>query len=391
MLRPVRALGTHVLRTSDLDFDLPPELIAITPAEPRDSARLLVVSRSDPTLLEHRTVRDLPGYLRAPDLLVVNNTRVVPARFLGRREGTGGKLPGLYLGPAPTPPGDGARRWQVLIKGGHLRPGVRVLLGDDVQLELLERSTDEPGAWIARLHAPDHEFGQVDTDQAILTRVGLTPLPPYILAARKARGVDVPDTFDRDRYQTTFAESDAASHGGSGSVAAPTAGLHLTPALLNQLNVQGVAKAEVTLHVGTGTFKPVETEFVEQHPIHAEHCAMPPATAQAIVRTRTARGRVFAVGTTAARVIETYANLAAADQPLPDSLDTRIFITPGYRWQWVDGLLTNFHLPQSTLLAMVGSLFEASGGLERVKEVYKLAISEKYRFFSYGDAMLVLP
>ncbi|HYE63450.1 MAG TPA: tRNA preQ1(34) S-adenosylmethionine ribosyltransferase-isomerase QueA [Phycisphaerales bacterium] len=376
-----------MLRTSELDFALPPELIATTPAEPRDAARLLVVSRSDATLLEHRTVRDLPRYLRRSDLMVVNNTRVLPARFVGRRVGTGGKLPGLYLGPAQSPGTAESRRWQVLIKGGHLRAGVRVLLGENAELELLDRSTDEPGAWIAALHGPTPD----ESDQAVLMRVGMTPLPPYILAARKARGVDVPDAFDRERYQTTFAEREAASHGGSGSVAAPTAGLHLTPELLHQLEQQGVERAEVTLHVGTGTFKPVETEFVEQHPIHAEHCAMPVGTTDAIQKTRAGSGRVFAVGTTAARVIETYGNLAVAGQPLPESLDTRIFITPGYRWQWVDGMLTNFHLPQSTLLAMVGSLFDATGGLAHVKEVYATAIRERYRFFSYGDAMLILP
>jgi S-adenosylmethionine:tRNA ribosyltransferase-isomerase len=201
----------------------------------------------------------------------------------------------------------------------------------------------------------------------------------------------VPDTFDRERYQTVFASQNAAVGGGSGSVAAPTAGLHLTPLLLEQLGQQGVGRAEVTLHVGTGTFKPVETEFVEQHPIHSERCSMSESTVQAILKTRQEGGRVVCVGTTAARAIETYAQIAERGEPLPESIDTRILISPGYRWRWVDAMLTNFHLPQSTLLAMVGSLFESSGGLDRLKDVYAQAIRERYRFFSYGDAMLVLP
>jgi S-adenosylmethionine:tRNA ribosyltransferase-isomerase len=380
-----RRTGGHVLRTTDLEFDLPADLIATTPAEPRDAARLLVVSRSDPALLLHRTIRDLPEFLRAGDLMVVNNSRVIPARFEGRRAETGGRVPGLYLGPAPG--AGNHRRWLVYLKGGHLRPSVRVVLGDDVEVELVERSIDEPGAWVVSVHTP----GTLDSDQAILARVGRTPLPPYILAARKAQGLTIGDDFDRDRYQTTYAAANPTLGGGPGSVAAPTAGLHFTPALLDALAAGGVERTEVNLHVGSGTFKPIESEFVEQHPIHSEHCSMPPAAVSAIERTRAQTGRVFAVGTTAARVLETYAGLHAAGQPLPDSLDTRIFILPGYQWRWVDGMITNFHLPRSTLLAMIASLFDATGGLDRLKAIYRVAIGERYRFFSYGDAMLVLP
>lgn len=374
-----------MLRTDDLEFDLPGDLIATTPAEPRDAARLLVVSRSDPSLLLHRTARDLPEFLRAGDLMVVNNSRVIPARFEGRRAETGGRVPGLYLGPAPAAGPE--RRWLVYLKGGHLRPSVRVSLGDNVELELLERSTDEPGAWVVSVHAPS----TLESDQAILARVGRTPLPPYILAARKAQGVAIEDAFDRARYQTTYALEDPTSGGGPGSVAAPTAGLHFTPGLLAALASKGVERAEVTLHVGSGTFKPIETELVDQHPIHAEHCSMPPATRSAIERARARGGRVFAVGTTAARTIETYAGLHAAGGPLPESLDTSIFILPGYQWRWVDGIFTNFHLPRSTLLAMIASLFDATGGLDRLRDIYRVAIGERYRFFSYGDAMLILP
>jgi S-adenosylmethionine:tRNA ribosyltransferase-isomerase len=373
-----------VLPTAELDFDLPSDLIAATPAEPRDAARLLVVSRTDPSLLEHCIVRDLPRFLRRGDLLVLNTSRVIPARFEGRRKETHGRLPGLYLGPAPA--ASDSRRWLIYLKGGHLRPGVRVVVGD-IELELLERSADEPGAWVAAVHGPSAD----EPDAAVLARVGMTPLPPYILSARKAKGLDIQDAYDRERYQTTFAHPDVTVGGGPGSVAAPTAGLHFTPELLEQLLAQGVERATVTLHVGSGTFKPIETEFVQQHNIHAERCAMPPTTAEAIVRTRASGGRTIAVGTTAARVVESYAAFAAANQPLPASLDTRIFITPGYEWKWVDGMLTNFHLPRSTLLAMVGSLFESSGGLDRLKAIYAEAIRERYRFFSYGDAMLILP
>lgn len=374
-----------MLRTSDLDFTLPPELIATIPAEPRDSARLLITSRSDPSLLSHQSVRDLPAHLRAGDLLVVNDSRVIPARFEGVRKETGGRVPGLYLGPAVGPPE--SRCWLVYLRGGHLRSSVRVVLGPGVELELIEKSADEPGAWLVSLHG----LNSTDPDLDILTRIGSTPLPPYILAARKSQGLQVPDDYDRNRYQTTYAAERANTAGGAGSVAAPTAGLHFTPALLAQLEAQGVNRASVTLHVGSGTFKPIETEFVQQHPIHSERCSMAPATIEAIRRTRDSGGRVFAVGTTAARVIETYANIEASNQPLPASIDTRIFITPGYQWKWVDGLMTNFHLPQSTLLAMVSSLFEPTGGLECLKTIYAEAIRERYRFFSYGDAMLVLP
>jgi S-adenosylmethionine:tRNA ribosyltransferase-isomerase len=377
-----------VLPTSDLNFELPEGLIATTPAEPRDAARMLVVSRSDPAVLEHRHVRDLPTYLRAGDVMVLNQTRVIPARFIGSREGTGGRLPGLYLGPARG----AGRRWQIMLKGGHLRPGVVVVLparlgGPEVRLELIERSTDEPGAWVANVLGAD--VGE--SDQAVLDRVGMTPLPPYILQARKHLGVEVTDAYDRERYQTVFASArpeDGPWH--PGSVAAPTAGMHLTPQLLKGIEGRGVRRVGVVLHVGTGTFKPVETEFLEQHPMHAEWCKVPPATVEAI---RAARpdGRILCVGTTTARALETYAAEVENGGKVPEWVDTRILIAPGHQWRWVDMMLTNFHLPHSTLLAMVSSLFESSGGLNRLKEIYRVAIGEGYRFFSYGDAMLVLP
>lgn len=367
-----------MLRTSDLDYDLPEDRIATTPASPRDAARLMVLRRSDPGFVRHCLVRDLGQFLAPGDLLVTNSTRVAPARLLGVRADTGGKVTGLYLADAPGP----GVRWIVLLGGARLREGVRVELCNGagvrhaVVLHLARRVADEPGAWEVGVEAPtlaglgSHE---------VLDRAGLTPLPPYILQARKHAGLEVGDDLDRARYQTVFAS------GPGRSVAAPTAGLHLTPGLLDRLRGMGVSLGEVVLHVGTGTFRTVEAAHVEEHPMHAEHCHMSGATRRVIEATRASGGRVIGVGTTAARTIETFATLPEADR----WVETRILITPGYRWRWVDGLLTNFHLPRSTLMAMVASLLD--GGVERLKEAYALALREGYRFYSYGDAMLILP
>jgi S-adenosylmethionine:tRNA ribosyltransferase-isomerase len=376
-----------VLRTEELDFELPEELVATTAVEPRDAARMLVVSRTDRSRLEHRYVRDLPEFLKRGDLMVVNSTRVIPARFIGERVGTGGKLPGLYLQPAGVPAGE--RRWIVMIKGGHLRAGVQVGLGSgEVRLELIERSEEEPSAWLVRVQGAAAD----ESDPAVLERVGMTPLPPYILQSRKRHGVEVADEVDRARYQTVFAE--ARLQGGPahpGSVAAPTAGMHLTPGLLARLDAAGVRREEVVLHVGTGTFKPVETEYLEQHQMHAEWCSVSRKTGEAIEHTRAGGGRVLCVGTTTARALESYAGAVRPGGAWPEALDTRLLVSPGYRWKWVGMMLTNFHLPRSTLLAMVASLFDQTGGLERLKEIYGVAVGERYRFFSYGDAMLIVP
>ncbi|MGH7133707.1 MAG: S-adenosylmethionine:tRNA ribosyltransferase-isomerase, partial [Phycisphaerales bacterium] len=212
-----------------------------------------------------------------------------------------------------------------------------------------------------------------------------TPLPPYIRAARKRHGVEVDDAVDRAAYQTVYARGDELS---AGSVAAPTAGLHFTPDLLAMLSAKGVDRAEVVLHVGTGTFKPVDTEFVEQHPMHAEWCTAPAATTAAMARARFSGGRVFAVGTTSARTLESFTQ--AELTPNADASHwTRILITPGYQWRHIDGLMTNFHLPRSTLLAMVAALLP--GGAAQLLDVYREAIVKGYRFYSYGDAMLVAP
>jgi len=386
-----------VLRTTDLDYHLPPDLIAMRPADPRDTARLLVVSRSDEMFLQHTRVRDLPGFLQPNDLLVLNNTHVVPAWIAGKRADTGGAITGLFLREAAGGPGT-ARRWSCLFKGGHLHPGVRIVLSspasgasgaDQLPIMLISRDDSEPGAWLVEV--ADRSAGT----QTLLDRVGQTPIPPYIRKARKEHHLEIPDTEDRTRYQTVFADPhshDPESSPNSGSVAAPTAGLHFTSELFAALTARNVHCTETTLHVGPGTFRPVETEFVEQHPMHGEWCSMSAAARNAIAATRARNGRVIPVGTTATRTIEAYASLSpqtSPGHPPPRWHETRLLITPGYQWQWTDGLLTNFHLPRSTLLAMVAALFPT--GISRLKRIYETAIQERYRFYSYGDAMLILP
>jgi S-adenosylmethionine:tRNA ribosyltransferase-isomerase len=349
-----------MLPTSDLEFDLPEELIATAPVSPRDAARLLVVSRGDPGRMEHRLVRDLPALLSRGDVLVRNTSRVIPARFRGRNIETGGLVQGLYLRA-----GDEPGTWVALIKARRHRVGARLRLehpsGGCAEVELVGRAGDDLSAWVVR-------GGPIEG-------VGLPPLPPYILSARARAGLPEDDASDGERYQTVYARE-------PGSVAAPTAGLHFTPELLGALASAGVGSEEVTLHVGRGTFAPVESVWVEDHPMHAELCSMAPGV---LDRLRAATGRVIPVGTTSCRTIESFAGSGRSS----GALSTRLLITPGHRWHVTDGLLTNFHLPRSTLLAMVGALFP--GGVGRLLEIYREAIRERYRFFSFGDAMLVLP
>lgn len=405
-----------MLRLEELDYDLPEGLIATTPAEPRDSARLCVIARSGNDPSGHAQVRDLPQFLRAGDLLVLNTTSVLPAWLEGTRAGTGGKFNGLYLGPGTWTAATNGHAsttfdavWIVMLRGGHLREGAVLSVGDGVMLELLGRDEQEPGAWLVgvrvertrmplaqvavsdsasdKSEAERNEAAETSETLTLLQRVGLTPIPPYIRKARKDAGLNIDDATDRGRYQTIFANA-GTIHDGLGSVAAPTAGLHFTPGLLAELDRIGVQRASVVLHVGPGTFRPVETAIVEDHPIHSEWCSMSNETIEAIRRTRESGGRVVCVGTTGARVVETYAQRAENGLPYEEWIETRILITPGYRWRWTDGLLTNFHLPRSTLMAMVATLLE--GGVPRLKSVYDDAIRERYRFYSYGDAMLVL-
>lgn len=381
------------VRTDELDFDLPRELIATRPAEPRDASRLLVVSRSDPDRLEHRRFSELPGLLDAGDTLVFNRSRVIPARFEGVNIDTGGGVTGLYLRDEDSGP-DGRPRWSAFIKAKRPREGGRVSLLDEggtdsgVVIELVEPCPGEgPGAWVVAVEGAGSGGGRGGAWSA-LDRAGRTPLPPYILSARKERDDDPGDAWDRSHYQTVFAGDEA------GSVAAPTAGLHFTDRVLGALNHRGVDRREVVLHVGAGTFRPVDADRLEDHPMHAERCWL--GTASDLLPRKDGDGRVFAVGSTSVRTLESAAGMLEDSERAPDArgwFETDILIAPGYRWRAVDGMVTNFHLPRSTLIAMVATALEAPGvdGVERIKAVYAEAIREGYRFFSYGDAMLILP
>jgi S-adenosylmethionine:tRNA ribosyltransferase-isomerase len=328
----------------EFDYQLPEELIAQEPLPERDASRLLVLPRrSGP--VRHARVRDLPDLLRAGDVLVVNDARVIPARLHGRKEGTGGKVELLLVEPLAG--GD----WLALGQASKpLREGARVeVLGSAIEIVQVR----EGGELVVRLPV------RGDALWSFLDRAGEVPLPPYIRHA--------PGETDRERYQTVFARE-------RGAVAAPTAGLHFTPALIEALGARGIAVARITLHVGPGTFLPVRARRVEDHRMHRERYFVPAETAQALARA----GRVVAVGTTALRTLE-----ASAGRPGPGATD--LFITPGYDFQVVDALFTNFHLPKSTLLMLVA----AFAGLDRIRAAYREAIAERYRFFSYGDAMLI--
>lgn len=371
------------MRTDDLDFELPEGLIATRAADPRDSSRLLVVSRSDPSRMEDRVFSELPGLLESGDVLVFNRSRVVRARVRGRMKESGGKVEGLFLRAMD----DG--RWVMLLKTKRARAGKVVELfegaGDGVsgvELELLERCDAEGGgAWVVEVYGGDGM-----DPEGVLARVGLMPLPPYILKQREVRGEGVEDEGDGERYQTVFA------HGEAGSVAAPTAGLHFTDRVFRELEERGVERDEVELHVGIGTFRPIESETLEEHVMHTERCTMGSAGAR-FAGGKPTGGRVIGVGSTSVRTLESYARVVEMGGSVGDPIDTDIMIAPGYGWRWVDGMVTNFHLPRSTLIAMVAAMLETEGvdGVERVRGVYAHAIRERYRFYSFGDAMLILP
>ncbi|MBL0926105.1 MAG: tRNA preQ1(34) S-adenosylmethionine ribosyltransferase-isomerase QueA [Phycisphaerales bacterium] len=373
--------------TSELDYDLPESLIATRPAEPRDACRLMVVWRSDPGRVEHRVFRDLPGYLRAGDTLVFNTSAVLPARLSGVRADTGGRIDGLFV--RAVSPGV----WVVLLRASNrLRPRTLVELrtpqgsGGGFALELLERDED---SWRVRLHrrVGDSWAGCTASEADVLAAVGATPLPPYILKARKDHQGRPDEDQDREWYQCVYADRAKA-----GSVAAPTAGLHFTPGLLDTVAGAGVRRADVVLHVGVGTFKPIDAATVEAHDMHEEWVDVPGAALAEVQATRRRGGRLVCVGTTSVRAMESLPEGWELDTGLAETgfqTATRLFITPGFRYRQTQGLITNFHLPRSTLLAMVGALFD--GGVPRLIELYRLAVGEGYRFYSYGDAMLILP
>lgn len=357
------------MRSDELDYELALERIATDPAEPRDAARLMVIHRRDGRI-EHRRVRDLPTLLDRGDLMVLNRTSVLPAMLHGRRKATGGKVGLLYL-ESPEP-----LIWAVLIEArGKLEAGQRIVLDGESapgpELELLKRI--EAGIWHARLHASD-------PTPVILQRLGQTPLPPYIRKARRALGRAETSAADAERYNTIYASE-------AGSVAAPTAGLHLSGPLLKRLVGAGIERAELTLHIGVGTFAPIRTETVEAHSIHREWLSIPSPCLEQIERSRRAGGRIIPVGTSTVRALESLpTGRAGGDGPF--TIWTDLLISPGFEFQWTDGLLTNFHLPRSSLLALVAAL--PGVGIGRIKRHYRIAIDQKYRFYSYGDAMLIL-
>jgi S-adenosylmethionine:tRNA ribosyltransferase-isomerase len=345
--------------TADYDYDLPTELIAQRPVEPRDASRLLVLNRGERTIA-HRRFADLPELLRPGDLLVVNESRVVPAKLEGFRTQTKGRWEGLFLRE------DRPGTWQVIGQTrGKLQAGETITLqanqrtgraGEQLELRLVEQSAG--GAWLVQPLSVENVLD-------LLERFGRVPLPPYM--EREA------DAADLTRYQTTYAMS-------PGSVAAPTAGLHFTSELFETLRSHGVGVARVTLHVGLGTFRPIGVERLSEHTMHAEWCELPEETAEQIARTKAAGGRVIAVGTTTVRTLE------SAKGARGWRGETDLFIRPPYEFRRIDGMITNFHLPKSTLLVLVSTF----AGREFVLQAYRAAVQERYRFYSYGDAMLIL-
>lgn len=337
------------------DYSLPSELIAQDPCPERDQARLLLVRRADGTL-SHRRFPDLPGLLSPGDLLVLNDTRVLPARLLGRRARTGGKWEGLFLNERA------GGLWELLSQSrGRLAEG-EIIQIDPGPLELKLMSKTADGHWLVQPSDPC-------SPAELLPVFGHVPLPPYIRKGRAAAN-------DRERYQTVYARQ-------PGAVAAPTAGLHFTPAVFEGLRQRGIHWGFVTLHVGLGTFQPIQVPDYKQHAMHREWAELPAETAEAIMACRQRGNKVVAVGTTTVRVLET---VAASGPVRPWSGETGLFIHPPYEFKVVDALVTNFHLPRSTLLLLVG----AFAGVDLLDKAYKTAIAERYRFYSYGDAMVIL-
>lgn len=345
------------MTTNDLDFHLPEDLIAQTPAERREQSRLLHYRRENREIA-HRHFKDLPSLLKRGDLLVFNDARVMPARFTLTKP-TGGRVEALFL-DSPSP-----RRWRVMLKNlGPVRGDQQLLFAEDNSIKTT----------VIAKHEDEYEI-ELNSDEpatAILSRLGRMPLPPYI---KRAKDHDERDDFDRARYQTVYAKEE-------GSVAAPTAGLHFTPELIQELSSIGVERAFVTLHVGMGTFKPISAEALVEHRMHTERYTISPAAADAINAAKREGRRVIAVGTTAARVLESQ----PVGAPIaPTTGETAIFIYPPYEWRFVDAMITNFHLPRSTLIALVAAMV----GLDEQRRIYATAISQRYRFFSYGDASLI--
>ena len=339
------------MNKSDFWFDLPEELIAQTPLEKRDESRLLHLDRQTGKI-EHRHFYNLPEYLHPGDCLVMNDSRVLPARLIGRRE-SGGSIELLLLRDL------GGNRWECLSRPGRkTRPGQEILFGNG-ELRAIVENVTEGGNRIVHF-----EYQGIFLE--ILEKLGRMPLPPYIKA----------ELQDPERYQTVYSRE-------LGSAAAPTAGLHFTPELLEKIRQKGVHLAWVTLHVGLGTFRPVKEDQIEDHEMHSEFCMIPSETAETVNRTKANGGRIIAVGTTSCRTLESF---AGEDGSLKESSGwTGIFIYPGYTFKCIDALITNFHLPESTLIMLVSAL----AGKENILNSYRTAVENRYRFFSFGDSMLI--
>jgi len=338
------------MQLSDFMYDLPEERIAQTPVEPRDHSRLMVVHRGDHSI-EHKHFYDIIDYLNPGDVLVVNETRVIPARLIGEKP-TGGACEILLLKQLAP------KKWETLVRPGKkLKPGAQVVFGGG-KLVATIASTTETGGRIV-------DFECEGTMEAALDALGEMPLPPYIHEKLE----------NKERYQTVYAKHE-------GSAAAPTAGLHFTPELMDKIRAKGVDIVPVLLHVGLGTFRPVKVENLDEHEMHSEYFEVSEEAARRINAARERGGRVIAVGTTSVRTLE---SASENGRLLPKRGDTQIFIRPGYKWQMVDALITNFHLPGSTLVMLVSALYDR----ERILEAYKTAVEENYRFFSFGDAMFI--
>lgn len=342
------------MKTSDFDYVLPEELIAQTPIEPRDHSRLMVVHR-DTGRLEHKHFYDVIDYLRPGDALVINETKVIPARLLGVKEDTGVPVEVLLLRR------ENATDWEALVRPGRrLKPGAVCSFGDGLLRCEILGNVPETGGRLVRFHYEG-------VFEELLDKLGQMPLPPYIHE----------QLADQSRYQTVYARAE-------GSAAAPTAGLHFTPDLLQRIRDKGMTIVPVLLHVGLGTFRPVKEEDVDAHKMHSEFYQVTQDAADTLNRIRQSGGRLICVGTTSVRTIETVADESGIIHP--GSGETAIFIKPGVKIKAVDALITNFHLPQSTLLMLVSTFM----GREQALNAYRLAVEEKYRFFSFGDAMLIL-
>jgi len=341
------------MQLKDFYYDLPKELIAQSPLEKRDMSRLLLLDRKT-GITKHLHFRDIVNYINPGDCLVINNTRVIPARLLGIREDTGGKIEFVLLKKHDTD------IWEVMLKPGkRAKIGTRFVFGDNLlKAEILK--IVEGGNRLVK-------FTYDGIFEEVLDRIGIIPLPPYITEKLS----------DRERYQTVYSKY-------NGSAAAPTAGLHFTEELINELKNKGIRFAELTLHVGIGTFRPVKTENIEEHKMHSEYFKIGKEACDIINETRSNNRRVIAVGTTSCRVLESVADENGFVEPAEGETD--IFIYPGYRFRAIEGLITNFHLPESTLLMLVC----AFAGRENVLNAYKEAIEQKYRFYSFGDAMFII-